>query len=94
MKQVKNQPKRITSLLLAAALVVMPMQTAVYAAPSVPIRVADTSSTSGTPSTANEKTAESLNAQKTAVAAKVYGNVSDTVYIATQALMESLILLF
>ena len=53
MKQVKNQPKRITSLLLAAALVVMPMQTAVYATPSAPIRVADTSSTSGTPSTTN-----------------------------------------
>lgn len=70
MKQVKNQPKRITSLLLAAALVVMPMQMAVCAAPSAPIRVADTSSTSGTPSTTNEKTAESLNAQKTAGATK------------------------
>lgn len=79
MKQVKNQPKRITSLLLAAALVVMPMQTAVYAAPSVPIRVADTSSTSGTPSTANEKTAESLNAQKTAGATK-----SEVVYASLQ----------
>ena len=79
MKQVKNQPKRITSLLLAAALVVMPMQTAVYAAPSVPIRVADTSSTSGTPSTTNEKTAESLNAQKTAGATK-----SEVVYASLQ----------
>ena len=79
MKQVKNQPKRITSLLLAAALVVMPMQTAVYAAPSAPIRVADTSSTSGTPSTTNEKTAESLNAQKTAGATK-----SEVVYASLQ----------
>lgn len=79
MKQVKNQPKRITSLLLAAALVVMPMQTAVCAAPSVPIRVADTSSTSGTPSTTNEKTAESLNAQKTAGATK-----SEVVYASLQ----------
>ena len=79
MKQVKNQPKRITSLLLAAALVVMPMQTAVCAAPSAPIRVADTSSTSGTPSTTNEKTAESLNAQKTAGATK-----SEVVYASLQ----------
>ena len=79
MKQVKNQPKRITSLLLAAALVVMPMQTAVCAAPSAPIRVADTSSTSGTPSTTNEKTAESLNAQKTASATK-----SEVVYASLQ----------
>lgn len=79
MKQVKNQPKRITSLLLAAALVVMPMQTAVYAAPSAPIRVADTSSTSGTPSTTNEKTTESLNAQKTAGATK-----SEVVYASLQ----------
>lgn len=80
MKQVKNQPKRITSLLLAAALVVMPMQTAVCAAPSAPIRVADTSSTSGTPSTTNEKTAESLNAQKTAGATK-----SEVVYASLQS---------
>lgn len=79
MKQVKNQPKRITSLLLAAALVVMPMQTAVYAAPSASIRVADTSSTSGTPSTTNKKTAESLNAQKTAGATK-----SEVVYASLQ----------
>lgn len=79
MKQVKNQPKRITSLLLAAALVVMPMQTAVCAAPSAPLRVADTSSTSGTPSTTNEKTAESLNAQKTAGATK-----SEVVYASLQ----------
>ncbi len=79
MKQVKNQPKRITSLLLAAALVVMPVQTAVCAAPSAPIRVADTSSTSGTPSTTNEKTAESLNAQKTAGTTK-----SEVVYASLQ----------